>query len=316
MTTMAFVRVRDEAEAREMCWQGVLKSWQTTGQPQGERASFDAGWEAGCDYHLRGRRDVKSRAATDGSETPAMGPTESFSAVGRAKSPDKPPRGPMAATVSWYFERAKLTAPEQHDAFLRGWNGAALWIHSRQTEKDYADASRSRRALMKAIGGILESSVDYVHAMRLLSADGTVVGRCVACGCEEEVFCIAGEMACIDCIEARIDAVESDLEAVRDLVRPNIGESLVDACRRQLQADEQKKRLRLAYERGVVQVINLIFARPARNPGEVAMDVFHVVKTESGFQIDPNLPSTMQCVADLSGPGPVDESLLGHGEPA
>lgn len=325
MRTNDFVRERDEQVARDKCWQGVLESWQSTGQTPstGARAKyllFTAGWLAQSDYYARAKRDTAAHLAANKPKDafPSMEATENFAAVSNGDDPSKPPLGPVAATTEWYWKRAD--APEvDRDAFIRGWNGAALWNNRRLAEENHQTGAMARKTLAKAIANVLDAAM---LCRRSELADQLLAGehmdRCVACGQQDELHLVQGEMACIECIDARIDSAESDLDAVREVLRPRPLESIKDACRRVRDGsdgrlDEVKPRIQHAYERGVLHVIDKLFDHGEKEAAIGMMEAFHVVQEGSRYRIDPNLASTQKCVEDLFGDPPVMGTVIPSG---
>ena len=260
MRTNDFVKERDEQTARNKCWQGVLESWQSTGHTPDmmtASSSFNAGWSAQNDFIARAKRDTAAHLAANKpkEDFPSMEATENFAAVGDGQDPSKPPLGPMAATTEWYWKRTP--APDgERDAFTRGWNGAALWNNRRIAEENLKIAAAARKTFARCITNAVDAALLCQRAQLTLDSD-MLTDRCVACGQQDDLHLVQGEMACIECIDARIDTAESDLDALRQLLRPRVGESVQDACRRVRDSadgnlDAMKPRMQHAYERGVL----------------------------------------------------------------
>jgi hypothetical protein len=279
MTAPTFTEA--EQTARDTRW--AMLNWPADG-PKRNRVTFDEGWSAHLDYVARCRR-VRIRRG--------LPPEE--------QEGEQPPTESKEATVGWYFARNK--GDGDTDTFLRGWDAAEQWMRQR-----LLDAARASRRSFQTAARML---IDAVAATELVAQYGVSLdGMCVACGNgPDDLHSIGGELACIDCIEERLKSAEQDLAALQKFLAPAPGESLLQACQRRCTAPPTadqfnlwlsvlRQRVKCAYERGVLQVIDELSKRPNEALGAV-MDVFHVKATGRGFTIDPDLPFTKQCVADI-----------------
>ena len=321
MRTNDFVKERDEQTARNKCWQGVLESWQSTGHTPDmmtASSSFNAGWSAQNDFIARAKRETAAHLAANKpkEDFPSMEATENFAAVGDGQDPSKPPLGPMAATTEWYWKRTP--APDgERDAFTRGWNGAALWNNRRIAEENLKIAAAARKTFARCITDALEAAFLCQRAHLMLDSD-MLTDRCVACGQQDDLYLVQGQMACIECIDARIDTAESDLDALVQLLRPRVGESVQEACRRVRDLadgnlDAMKPRIQHAYERGVLHVIDKLFDHGEKEAAIGMMEAFHVVQQDSRYRMDSNLASTKRCVDDLFSEPPVMAAVIPSG---